>query len=47
MELSGKISGKRRKVISKLFINFSGIIFGLLVIGPFVSGKNVDLKEEN
>ncbi|MBI5701346.1 hypothetical protein HZC34_05840 [Candidatus Saganbacteria bacterium] len=37
------ISDSRRKIISKLFINFSGIIFGLLVIGQMVSGKGINL----
>jgi hypothetical protein len=37
-----RISDSRRKIITKLSINFSSIIFGLLVIGPFVSGKAVN-----
>jgi len=36
-----KIADSRRRVIAKLFVNFAGIIFGMLVIGPFVSGKEV------
>jgi len=38
-----KISELRRKVISKIFVNFSGIIFGLLVIGPFAAEKGINL----
>lgn len=34
-----KISDTRRKIIAKLFLNFASVIFGLLVIGPFVSGQ--------
>jgi hypothetical protein len=36
------ISGARRKVISRIFVSFSGIIFGLLIISPFTSGKEID-----
>lgn len=37
-----KIGEARRKVFSKLFVNFSGIIFGILVISPFASRKALD-----
>jgi uncharacterized membrane protein len=39
-----RISDSRRKIIARLFINFSSVIFGLLVIGPFVSGKSIDAQ---
>lgn len=39
-----KIDAGKRKALSKVFINITGIVFGLLLIGPLVSDKGFNLS---
>lgn len=38
-----KIDRGKRKALAKVFINITGIVFGLLLIGPLVSEKGFNL----